>query len=85
MSLALLSMNVGANPLSLLDAVRERRSAVRQNDIIPFIIVIAIVVLLALAVTVVAAAIIICAANHGVFDTVASIKNGYVTIRCHKL
>jgi uncharacterized RDD family membrane protein YckC len=74
MSLSLLAFNA-----------RERRSIVRGNDIIPFIIVIAIVVLLALAVTVVAAAIIVCAVNHGVFDTVASIKNGYVTIKCHKL
>ncbi|MCU1413128.1 MAG: hypothetical protein JWN80_468 [Microbacteriaceae bacterium] len=85
MSLVLTTMNTIANPASLLEALHERRAATRGNDIIPVIIVVAIIVLLALAVTVVAGAIIICAIHGGVFDTVANINGGYVTVKCHKL
>ncbi len=85
MSLVLTSMNTLANPASLLEALHERRAKTRDNDVIPLIIVVAIIVLLALAVTVVAGAIILCAIHGGVFDTVANINGGSVTVRCHKL
>jgi uncharacterized RDD family membrane protein YckC len=71
--------------MSLRDAVRLHRHDVRENRVIPFIIVLAIIVLLALAITVVAGAIIACSIHGGVFDTVANIKNGMVSIKCHRI
>jgi uncharacterized membrane protein len=77
-------VSVIASGLPLAEAWRLRHDAVRENRVIPFIIVIAIVVILALAVTVIAGSIIVCAIHGGVFDTVANIKNGMVSVKCHR-
>ena len=74
------------NRPSLREQLAARRDElVRRNSVIPLIIVIAIIVLLILAASITIAAMIVCSQHGAVYDTYASLKNGTVQIKCHKL
>jgi hypothetical protein len=74
-----LSPFANAARIQLLSALRSRHPAMRQNGIIPIIIIVAIVVVLALG------AMVICNQHGGVLDGYVRLSTWEVKITCHKL
>lgn len=80
-----LSPYVDAARVDLMNAWRSADPAVRENSVIPVILVVAVIVLLALGATVVIGAVALCAAHGGVLNSVVSLSQWTVRVTCHKL
>ncbi|CAN5182774.1 hypothetical protein BH09ACT6_BH09ACT6_17600 [soil metagenome] len=68
----------------LLAASGRREVSVRENGVVPVIIVIAIAVLLLLASSIVAGAIVLCAQHGAVLDAIVDLGHWTVKVVCHK-